>query len=62
MYEYQFINVASDWSDKYHLYEHREEIQDQASQGWRFVAYIPTRLTGNGLTMEADLVFERSLR
>ncbi|MBP3310353.1 MAG: DUF4177 domain-containing protein [Ruminococcus sp.] len=40
--------------------DHRTVITEMASQGWRFVGYIPTEAAGNySAAPEYDLVFER---
>ncbi len=61
MYEYKYVNLYTgggfflDNSDA----AHRELIDEQAKDGWRFVAAIPTSFTSNGGTKSLDLVFER---
>ena len=40
--------------------EHRSIIDQHASDGWRYVGFIPTRDTDNGLT-EIDLIFEKDI-
>lgn len=61
MYEYQYVTLyvgGGFWLNNSDM-GHREIIDQQAAQGWRYVGYIPARFTGNGGTKEIDLVFER---
>ena len=39
--------------------EHREVIASYAAKGWRFVGFVPSRLTGNGGSKGVDLEVER---
>lgn len=38
---------------------HRDIIDEQAAQGWRYVGYIPIAFTSYGGVKEIDLIFER---
>jgi len=59
VYEYQFIAIQSEWGfSGNHLHEHQSLIHEQAEKGWRFVTFIPTKIT-QGVPVHADLVFER---
>ena len=64
MYEYQFISVESDWHllANRSLERHRDIIQEQAEQGWRFAGCVPTQSNSDGVPIEVDLVFERALK
>ena len=39
--------------------EHREIINQYASQGYRFVTAIPTEMKINGCVIKMDLIFEK---
>lgn len=60
MYEYSFCRVETDFGGLSGpiLKEHREIIQQKASEGWRYVDAIPVR-QWSGRIENFDLVFER---
>ncbi len=39
--------------------EHRDIIDKQAKEGYRYVGYIPTRMSDHGKIIDMDLVFEK---
>ncbi len=65
MYIYEFERISSDmtgWGlsgSKYETEEYKEVIHRRASDGWRYVGYIPALQRGTGHIEELDLVFER---
>lgn len=65
MYQYQYVPVVRHFEMSFtpppHE-EHRSVIDQQASQGWRFVAMIPTRYASGGIMIQYDLVFEREMK
>ena len=38
--------------------EHRRTIDEYAAKGYRYVGYIPTKITPHGKIVEMDLIFE----
>lgn len=38
--------------------EHREIINEYAARGYRYVGFIPTKITDYGKIKELDLIFE----
>ena len=66
MYRYEFERVSSGISgwgmlsgNKYGTDGYREVIARRASEGWRYVGFIPAVQRGTGHIEEMDLVFER---
>ena len=41
--------------------EHRAIIDEYASKGYRYVGYIPTKLSDYGKIIYMDLVFEKDI-
>ena len=42
-------------------FSYRAIINKRASEGWRYVGYIPTKQRGTGHTQELDLIFEKEV-
>ena len=64
MYEYQYIEIYTGggfWLDNSQG-GHREIIDREARNGWRYVGYVPLSFTGNGGIKSMDLIFEREIR
>ena len=62
MYQYRYETVSVKVTmTKHILLEHRGVIDNLASEGWRFVAAIPTVNKGYGMTSDYDLVFEKEI-
>ncbi|MCL2169171.1 MAG: DUF4177 domain-containing protein [Defluviitaleaceae bacterium] len=60
MYNYKFIEVKAKTGFVGNtIAEHRELIEKAARQGYRYVGYVPTKLTGHGMIKVIDLVFEK---
>ena len=66
MYRYEYETVSCNfggWSfdagNVYSLDDYRSIINERASNGWRYVGYIPTKQRGTGHTQEMDLIFEK---
>ena len=66
MYKYEYESVSCDFGgwgigsgNIYEIGEYRPIIEKRASEGWRYVGYIPTRQRGTGHIQEIDLVFEK---
>ena len=61
MYEYKYIRMdtgGSFWFGNVNA-PHREIIDQQAAEGWRYAGYVPTEFTSHGGVSSIDLVFER---
>ena len=68
MYEYEYETVCCElggWGpisgNIYGIEEYRSIINNRASQGWRYVGYIPTKQRGTGHIQELDLIFEKEV-
>ncbi len=65
MYIYEYERISSDFfgwgvsGNKYKTEEYKEIINQRASEGWRYVGFIPALQRGTGHIEEMDLVFER---
>ena len=61
MYEYQYIELYTGGGFWLNNSEgtHREIIDREARDGWRYVGYVPLSFTGNGGIKSMDLIFER---
>ena len=59
MKKYEYVNISIDnfflgsGSEK-----HRQIIDEYAAKGYRYVGYIPTKITSHGKIVEMDLIFE----
>ena len=68
MYIYEYVRINTDltgWGfsgNKYETEEYKEIINKNATEGWRYVGFIPTLQRGTGHVEEMDLVFEREQR
>ena len=69
MYKYEYETVIIEFSgfglingNVYKIDEYKDIINKRASEGWRYVGFIPTRQRGRtGHTDEIDLIFEKRL-
>lgn len=68
MYKYEYEKVRSDFGgwglgsgNVYQIGEYRSIISKRASEGWRYVGYIPTKQRGTGHIEELDLIFEKEV-
>ena len=61
MYEYQYIEIDTGGGFWFNNAEgsHRDVIDHEARDGWRYVGYVPLTFTGNGGVKSMDLIFER---
>lgn len=61
MYEYKYVHHKTGglWTNGNR--DHREIIDQNARDGWRYVGFVPTHFTGHGGIAAADLIFERLL-
>ncbi len=61
MYKYQYINCHTGggrWLNNLPAF-HRELIDREARDGWRYVGFVPTDFTRLGGIKAVDLIFER---
>ena len=64
MCEYQYVELYTGggfWIDN-GTGAHREVIDREAREGWRYVGYVPLSFTSNGGIKSMDLIFERESR
>ena len=59
MYEYQYIEIDGGFWFNNAEGSHRDVIDHEARDGWRYVGYVPLTFTGNGGIKSMDLIFER---
>ncbi len=57
-YEYVNISVAGFFTIGSKCEEHRKIIDEYALKGYRYVGFVPTRMTENGKYRDIDLIFE----
>lgn len=69
MYQYEYETVRCEldgWGlgggNVYGIEDYRLIIDRRASEGWRYVGFIPTKQRGTGYTQELDLVFEKETK
>ena len=63
MYEYQYVELYTGggfWIDN-GTGAHREVIDREAREGWRYVGYIPASINDYGKIVQLDLVFEQDV-
>lgn len=61
MKKYEYVTVVINRLIGAKSDEHREIIDSQARKGWRYVGYIPTKISDYGKIKEMDLVFEKDV-
>ena len=66
MYKYEYEKVIIEFSgfglfngNVYGIEDYRNIIDKRASEGWRYVGFIPTKQRGTGHIEEIDLIFEK---
>ncbi len=66
MYKYEYEKVkcdASVWGwgsgNVYEIDDYRSIINRRATEGWRYVGFVPTKQRGTGHIQEIDLIFEK---
>lgn len=66
MYKYEYETVSCDlggWGfgsgNVYEIEDYRAVITKRASDGWRFVGWVPIKQRGTGHIQELDLIFEK---
>ena len=64
MYEYQYIEIETGggfWLNNA-AGSHREIIDQEARDGWRYVGFVPLTFSSHGGIKSMDLIFEREVR
>lgn len=68
MYKYEYEKIKSGlkgfgalYGNIYTTNNYQELIEKRASDGWRYVGYIPTKQRGTGHIQEFDLIFEKKV-
>lgn len=61
MYQYEYVTVVGEGVMVTKYREHREIIDRRAAEGWRYAGYVPFHISGNGETVQIDLIFEREV-
>lgn len=61
MKKYEYVTVNTDQLIGAACDKHRKIISDCAAAGWRYVGFIPTKISGHGTLLEMDLVFEKDV-
>lgn len=64
MYEYRYIEIDTGGGFWINNAEgsHREIIDQEARNGWRYVGYVPLTFSKYGGIKSMDLIFEREIR
>lgn len=58
MKKYKYVNIHVGKFFGAGSEEHRRVIDEYAEKGYRYVGYLPTKLTDYGKIVEMDLIFE----
>lgn len=68
MYKYEYETVSCSLSGYglfngtvYGIDEYKMIIEERASNGWRYVGFIPTKQRGTGHIEELELIFEKEV-
>lgn len=61
MKKYEYVEVQTGRFIGAECEEHRQIIDDCAAKGWRYVGFIPTRMSDHGKILELDLIFESDI-
>ena len=66
MYKYEYEKVVIGFSgfglingNVYRVEEYQDIIKKRATDGWRYVGFVPTKQRGTGHIEEIDLIFEK---
>ena len=62
MYEYKYVGCNGEGFSGARFERHRELIGGYAAEGWRYVGFLPTYVTGHGAIQTVDLIFEREVK
>ena len=58
MVKYEYVTIDNEKWVGGKFTQHREIINDYAKKGYKYVGYIPTKLSDMGKFTEIDLIFE----
>lgn len=63
-YEYEKVNCHLDGlgvlaGNIYRIEDYKQIIDSRATDGWRYVGFIPTKQRGTGHIQEMELIFEK---
>ncbi|WP_274380779.1 DUF4177 domain-containing protein [Anaerosporobacter faecicola] len=61
MKQYEYVNVHISKFCGAKSEEHREIINQYAAKGYRYVGFIPTKISDYGKIKDMDLIFELDL-
>ena len=58
MFQYEYVSIDNEKFLGVKLTKHQEIIDDYAKKGYRYVGYIPTKMSDYGKPLIIDLIFE----
>ena len=58
MNKYEYVTLESEKKLGGKYTKHRNIIDEYAEKGYRYISYIPTKLSEHGKFIEIDLIFE----
>lgn len=59
MYKYKYVSINQEYMMYSNVFEeYREIIDEHASNGYRYVGFIPAKINPNGKITILDLIFE----
>jgi hypothetical protein len=58
MVKYEYVTIENEKKASGKYTKHREVIDEYAKKGFKYVGYVPTKLSAYGLVNELDLIFE----
>ncbi len=61
MKKYEFVSVYIEKLFGARSENHRQIINEYAEKGYRFIACIPTKINGNEVIINVDMVFEKDV-
>lgn len=61
MKQYEYVSICHKGSFVGKYESHREIIDHYAKRGYKYVGYIPIKLSSTAFPMELDLIFEKDI-
>jgi hypothetical protein len=58
MYKYEYVTIDTEKIFGAKFTQHRDVINEYAKKGYRYVGFIPTKISDPGKFLEIDLIFE----
>lgn len=58
MKKYEYVRIYINKFVGAKLDDHRRIIDEYAARGWRYVGFVPTKISDYGKMKELDLIFE----